>query len=77
MNEPEFDLLPDQLKKEMKHHDSVVFTRHQSLKNADQADTSDEEGVDAEQQKEMEKAKEEQKVAEELCRQISQDNSEI
>ena len=44
MNEPEFDLLPDQLKKE----NSVVFTRHQSLKNADQADTSDEEGVDAE-----------------------------
>ena len=63
MHELEFDQLPDKLKRE----NSVAFTRHKSIKKPDQADTSDEEGIDTVQQKEMLKAKEEQKVAEELC----------
>ena len=60
MDEPEFTL-PAALKKE----GSVKFTRHQSVKNANDADTSDEDVVDPEQQKELDKAKEEQKAAEE------------
>ena len=66
MNEAEFDLLPEDLKKE----GSVVFTRHQSVKNPNAADTSDEDEVDAEHEKEIEKAKEEQKAALALCDEI-------
>ena len=59
MDEPEFTQ-PTPLK-----NGSVKVTRHQSVKNANDADTSDEDTVDPEQQKELDKAKEEQKAAEE------------